>query len=75
MHRQADPLVTAAAVQPGLNLPDGAIDPASETALRAAYERTNWRRRGISCAYALSKPALRIILRIQAEIAARSAKP
>jgi len=59
-------------MQPELGLEPGLISPASETALRAQYERTGWKRRGISCAKALASPALRTILRIRAEIAARN---
>ncbi len=74
MHRQSDPALMDAALQPDLGLEDGSIDPASETALRAAYARTNWKRRGISCAKALVSKPLRICLRVLAEIAARNAK-
>lgn len=61
--------------QPQLDLAPTPVDPASERALRVAYQSTDWKRRGITFAHALAKPALRITLRIKAEILARNAVP
>lgn len=73
MHRPGGAPLVDATLQPGLGLEAGSIDPGSETALRAVYERQPWKTRH-SFAEALASPGLHTLLRVLAEIAARKAR-
>ena len=71
MHRPRGAPLMETALQPELGLEEGSIDPSSETALRAAYERQPWKKRH-SFAEAMKAPDLKTLLQALAKFYAKA---